>query len=381
MGRNFTYSFVLIISLCACSDRTNNHANGSLTIHVDPNDFESLTMGNLFSSIELIALDNSDDALFYRGEKMYFINNEYYILDRSSTCIFVFDAKGTFLRSSKHREGRGPGEYYYIADFNVLDNNSVEILDVSAYKIRRYTNEFTFIDEVDIPKEIYPITMFQRLTDELYAFHSSSSSTNKTDQVIVYSFKEGKVIQRAKGYISDPSIRPSHTQIYSFYEFDKEIFFSYPYPNDKVYRINRNGSEIKEVIAYDFGKYNFPFSKAVNHLNQFNDIMKGSHDYIFPTHRYENKEFIYTFVLYQEKLHLIRYRKDTNRTDSYSCSLSNGKTLLPPILIDEDFFYIIAEPSWLEYMISEELLSERSKEIYKNITESNNYVIVKYQLK
>ena len=86
--------------------------------------------------------------------------------------------------------------------------------------------------------------------------------------------------------------------------------------------------------------------------------------------------------MYQEKQHLLLYKKDSERSNLYSCTFNNGELLLPPIYVDNDFLYVIAEPSWLEYLVSKKLLVETAAiNTINNIKEDDNSVILKYRLK
>ncbi|TGY06890.1 6-bladed beta-propeller [Bacteroides muris (ex Afrizal et al. 2022)] len=352
-------------------------------ITVNPNNSEKLDIEAIFSSIEVTALESSEASLFGKCDKMLFKEGKYYILDRKEACIYVFNANGTFLRNSKSKQGDGPGEYHCIVDFDISKDKHIEILDVSAYKIMIYDDEFNFLDEVEIPKDLYPISTFKCLNNELYAFYSSFSSTsNANDRMNIYSFKQNRIVESTKGYIYIPSLRIGVTQPYSFYESEGDVFFSFPYPNDKVYKIEKNEGHIKEVIRYNFGSCSFPFEKIDSHKAIFEDIIKGSGKYAFPICRWENKNFLFTFIMYQEKQHLLLYKKDSERSNLYSCTFNNGELLLPPIYVDNDFLYVIAEPSWLEYLVSKKLLVETATiDTINNIKEDDNSVILKYRLK
>lgn len=367
--------------LCGCANRHNHDISAdAVCITVNPDNPEQLDIETLFSSIEVTPLESSTASLFSRCDKMFFFGGKYYILDRKANCIFIFNADGTFLRSSKNRQGSGPGEYYCIVDFDISKDNCIEILDVSAYKIRKYDDRFNFLDEIDIPKTLYPIITFKRLNDELYAFYSPLSS-NTNDAIKIYSFKQNRIIESTEGYISIPSLKVGTTQPYSFYEFEENVFFSFPYPNDKIYKIDKNEGCIEEIIRYDFGSRSFPFGEIEPHASMFEDIIKGSEKYAFPIYRGENMNFLFTFIMYHEKQYLLLYKKDSKQSNFYSCMFRDGKVLLPPTFIDNDFLYVAAEQNWLEYLIAEKLLVGKTKGSIKNIQEDDNPVILKYCLR
>lgn len=373
---------LFLFCLCGCTHRR-NYAVGDdvICIAVNPEESKELGMETLFSSIEILPLESSEVSLFGRCDKMLFAEGKYYVLDRKESCISIFAADGTFLGSSKGRQGNGPGEYYCIIDFDISKDKHIEILDVSAYKIRKYDDGFNFLGEVEIPKELYPITTFKCLNNGLYAFYSPFSSNTDSDEVRIYSYRLNRTIGNVNGYISNSSLNVGVTQPYSFYEFDGNIFFSFPYPNDKIYKIDVNEGFISEKIHYDFGNYSFPFSKINSYASIFEDIIKGSGKYVFPIYRCENKNFLFTFVMYQEKQYLLFYEKVLKRSHLYSCTFRDGKILLPPTFIDDDFLYIVAEQSWLEFLIDEKLLIGNMENLLKNTQVEDDMVIVKYCLR
>lgn len=376
----FCYLFS-IFCLGGCVHKHSQTANADvICIAVNPNDSKKLDMETLFSSIEPIFLESSAVSLFRKCDKMIFFEDKYYILDRRSACISIFNTDGTFWRNSKSKQGNGPGEYYCIVDFDITKAKYIEILDASAYKIKRYDNEFNFINEINIPKKLYPINTFKCLDKDLYAFYSSSSS-NATDEVKTYSFKQNRIVESTKGYIPKSFLNVGISQSYSFYELDEEVFFSFPYPNDKIYKIDKNEGCIREIYNYDFGRYSFPFSEVATHAYVFEDIIKGSKNYAFPIYRSENKNFLFTYIMYQEKQHLLLYEKTSRQSKLYSCTFSNGKVLIPPTFTDDVFLYVVAEPSWLKDIITEKLLVGKSKKRIESVTEDDNPIILKYRLR
>lgn len=378
----YIYCYLFLFGvLCGCANRHGCIVDAdAVCMTINPDDSKRLDMETLFSSVDVIPLESSTASLFSRCDKMIFYEGKYYILDKKAACIFIFDEDGTFLRSSKSKQGHGPGEYYCIVDFEISKDGHIEILDVSAYKIRKYDDKFNFIGEVDIPRKLYPISTFKCLNDGLYAFYSPRSSKTN-DQITVYSFKQNRIVESVKGYISISSLKVGTTQSYSFYESGEDVFFSFPYPNDKVYKIDRNEGSISETVRYDFGNYSFPFEELDSHAVIFEDIIKGSKNYAFPIYRGENKDFLFTFIMYQGKQSLFLYDKVSRRSNLYSCQFHDGKVLLPPTFVDDNYWYIVAERGWLEYMVTEKLSDEKAKEAIKKIQEEDNPVILKYSLR
>ena len=116
---------------------------------------KDLLLSSLIDSLEVIKLDNDDDALI--GNNLKAIISDSYILVYSINereCK-LFDRKtGTFLRHIGS-EGQGPGEYAYVYD-QVIDekNNRVYLGDVNNKSILEYELNGKFIQRIKLFKEI-----------------------------------------------------------------------------------------------------------------------------------------------------------------------------------------------------------------------------------
>jgi hypothetical protein len=89
-----------IAILSSCESKREIEKNGTFTI--DPDRNENISIFELFSKVELIPLETTDESLltFPIGEPDKVIKHKdcFYFLDTQQDAIITFDSKGRFLR-------------------------------------------------------------------------------------------------------------------------------------------------------------------------------------------------------------------------------------------------------------------------------------------
>ena len=109
-------------------------------INVD--DAQELMMkkySDFFSSVHLIILDNTPQALLGSINKMEVVEDLLVMLDvEIARSVFVFDRNGSFIRKIGSF-GQGPGEYLGVYDFTFDEgHNNIMLLDSWSQKIHVY---------------------------------------------------------------------------------------------------------------------------------------------------------------------------------------------------------------------------------------------------
>lgn len=107
-------------------------------IVVDIYNAEIPNFSSILDSVRYIKLEATNESLISNVTKLAYRNNCFYILDKSTSSIYVYDNNGNY-RYKIACQGAGPEEYVGIDDFVVNDNfSSIDILDVMRQKIMRY---------------------------------------------------------------------------------------------------------------------------------------------------------------------------------------------------------------------------------------------------
>ncbi len=165
--------------------------------------------------------------------------------------ILIFDSVGKPIFKIDKR-GKGPGEYSYLIDFNVYDND-IELFDHRQQKMLIYDQTGSFKGEWKCNLSAYS---FGRIDTGLYAFYVgvNGSEGEKNYKLKYYSKAEEKVVQE---YFPVPENEYSFMYILesNFSSATNPLLFYYMY-NDTLYNLTPNG--VHPFYAVDFGKYRLP---------------------------------------------------------------------------------------------------------------------------
>ena len=371
------YILIVFCIASSCKKQAENSID-VIKIIVDMKTSKAKSIETIFSAIEAVPLETTENSLLKRCGKIICNDDKYYILDEGQNAIFIFDMQGHFLKNSMHKEGRGPGEYLSIVDFDINPQTGhIEILDVSAYKIRRYDEDFNFMNETTIPQTLYPITTFKIVTSDLLVFYSPRNDIN--DKLLLYSVYKNEVVGRFN--IQSIKHRLPITQKYSFYMRDSDLFFTNRYPSNYIFQILYNEKKIKECVEFNFGKNTFRITNTSKTVLENNSSTEMNNDqFVFPYTKHENDFSYFSFVEFKNELHLVSYNKESKLTKVVPCKFTDGGMILPPKFVDNIYFYVLAEPHWIDEMAKKTLLNSRSQEVIKTLKEDDNPILLKYKL-
>ena len=183
--------YILIVSsaLSSCS-HSPKKTEAFTTIHINPEKAAPVKYSTLYSKMEILPLKTDTGFLISEVDKMIVKNNRFYIL--SDDKILVFDSVGKPIFKVDKR-GKGPGEYSYLIDFNVYDND-IELFDHRQQKMLIYDQTGSFKGEWKCNLSAYS---FGRIDTGLYAFYVgvNGSEGEKNYKLKYYSKAEEKVVQ------------------------------------------------------------------------------------------------------------------------------------------------------------------------------------------
>lgn len=131
----FYFSFVIFSLLCvtACQFHKANVEDNSIMIDWDNASISGFNIEN----VEYIPLETTDSSLLGSVDKILFRNNCFYVLDKMSGGIYVFDRRGNFI-SSVMKHGEGPDEYIELMDMDVDTGGNIYVADNARMIIHKY---------------------------------------------------------------------------------------------------------------------------------------------------------------------------------------------------------------------------------------------------
>lgn len=201
-----------------------------------------------FSDIKPISL-NTDTTIF--GESLYLKikNGSYYIFDQQQSTVSTYSSDGN-LTSIISNIGRGPGEYLFIRDFYIEDNNTIVLLCNNPPKVIKYSQSGTFIEEFELP---FNAMSFIRQNDSYWFFK---------ERTLDETFKNNTLIETDKNFKTISSHLPMREMIFEGFAeksfslaIDNSILLKHTF-DETIYRINED--TIAPAYKLNWGSLAYP---------------------------------------------------------------------------------------------------------------------------
>ncbi len=333
---------------------------------------------DISSDVKIVSLETNDNCLIGNVFKIIYANQIYYILDKLSNQILLFDDKGKFV-SKLNQSGSGPQEYVKIDEFVVVGED-IWIADNASKRIICYNKDYSAVESISM-KDFWVYGMAYN-APYISMVNNWIPSGAKNHQVCIYNVND------KKKYYSKP-FNPLDTDILHrgikqqiAYAKNSSLFIiSY---NDTIFRME--GEKITPVYTYAFSKR---FNNGQMKLNEKEspDNIKGI------IGLYQTSKSVIILYPDQRQSRFAIYNKAEKQCRVYSDirDVSLGNISIFPDYMDEEAIISIKEPSSLLYLNNEEHFLEKidpnnpKKEqlssIISNLKEESNPIIFHYKLK
>ena len=187
---------------------------------------------SIFSFVEYIPLETSDETIFDMNFSFIVNDGQFYLFDRNSKTILCFDSDGNFILK-KSLEGRGPGEFVRADDFRVIDGEFF-FMSVSPDRIMKYSRELEFVNSLPLG---FASDYFEKTKQHFY-FHTRINLEEKYSIHVIDTL--GKVVNR-------------------YFEFDKTAMHvtgrGLTSCNDTVYAVFYNDYNIYQLTPEGYSVY------------------------------------------------------------------------------------------------------------------------------
>ena len=145
MKVTYLFNFIILILLGSCiSKELIKEANEKFVIDINRQD----KITNFFNAYHTIALETTPNNLIGGIDKIVLQNEHIYILDKKQATIFIFTHNGKYQNKIAN-QGRAPGEYLSISDFEVYDSH-VYCLSRTNQKIFKYDTNGVFQNTIQV---------------------------------------------------------------------------------------------------------------------------------------------------------------------------------------------------------------------------------------
>ena len=192
---------------------------------------ENMTYSSLFSKAGIIVLEDTDESLLGRVDKIEFLDNNLYVLEKRRG-LFLFDKQGKFVKRIGSK-GNGPSEYVSPDDITIdKKNKKIYILDSQTQRVLKYSSNGVYENSFSLENKRTRSTYIQcfenALYTDLYTFDKSRNQflLSKVDitngkrtsfQLNASQYNKGwneLFSTNQHTFVSDPAGKPKFMQIF-----------------------------------------------------------------------------------------------------------------------------------------------------------------------
>ena len=384
-------SCIFLLSACEEQDKS---VNKNITeIQIDSEKSNRIDILQVVEDVHFTPLETGDNCLIGNVRGMKTDENSFYIMDYGDNAVKMFSKDGKFVSEIGHK-GQGPGEHIQISDI-LINRDTISLFAWSGNKKWiRYSDSNRFLYETDMA---FPFNNICQIEDNKYLTYVSNSTVSSESACYLYCIDTNfNLLLRL-----DPKIPPTDIALAvaqnHFFQNGEYTFYIKEYC-DTIYSIS-NDLNIHPKYHLDFGKnwYSRKFLERY-HDRDFITI----HDAI---NQNKYARFINFFVT--EKHVLVNYyiHRDNGKQHEYDTYLAvyckntanvlnfKGSTagntwvdlMARPYCVQGNQFVGLVEADKLLNLASkineEDALSKKVKACAKQIGETDNPVLVRFNFK
>jgi len=288
--------WLLMVCLASCSG-TNSRGvaigavgDSARVLFVDNTKaFVSIPKDSLFEArYDVVPLETSVESLISQIGRISIYENNFYVLDRSSSSVLVFDGSGRFVKKIAH-VGRGRGEYVSLTDFGIdTKNNNIVLYCDRPKKIIVYA-----LEEDELRSEMPVEQLFESISVDpqtglltginrmpvykdyffRYDFHNKAKgksfvpiTANKTEKIFLnYKSEFPFWIKSGHDYCVMPYISTIHKMNGDSLEKPFDLRFGKPFPDIEAEE-KASGEWIRIAISDNLGFWYANFREYETYL-------------------------------------------------------------------------------------------------------------------
>lgn len=272
MKNTFLHLVLALIALFTFSCNKTVVSKDATVVNLGDNRVDNLS--KLFEVVDLVKLEEADDALFRTITQLKVIDNKVYILDMMSNKILCFNIDGTFNRVLC-AVGQGPGEYTQLTSFDIdSQSGSLIVTDADVKTIVYDLDTFRFRREM---KSSIGYTICS-LQDKLLGFNYVKLEHNgaKYDGHIVMADtllnveRDALPISYESGYVMFPACRfyKYNESVCTFPPFDDQIYEWKDQTFTPKYTLSFGGKDVFKAQGLEAKESNYNYLKDLKAGNE-----------------------------------------------------------------------------------------------------------------
>ena len=375
--RYISLLFIIIFHF-ACS---NKQIDQQLRVYnADLDDQQTISIHDLFSKLEIIPLETSNQSLIQSIDKIIEYNSILYILDSRQKALLVFENNGKFI-TKINTVGRAPNEFYLLDDFTINTySNTLECLDPTG-KILCYDLLGTYISSIYLP---HPPMSYRYLhilnKDSILLYTSPTPNSDFTFRI--YSREKDSIVSqfaRQKRIMNGGCMSP-------IVQYNNKLYFTQSLYNDIHYIMN---DTLLTAYRWNFGDYTYDIKKIkIPDLTDPREQMKFSTETMYSQKipymigfNSQNEQFLFSSLFMKNKIVSIFYNKKSK--DKFIFSETKEGISIYPFYFDNEKIIGIAYESLTPVSSFKKASSVKiiNKELLTTLTDDSNPVLIKYIFK
>lgn len=317
-------------------------------ISAEPNTVIRVEEGNKTSKLEginiidtcwYVPLETNNESVLGTVDKLVIDNGLYFIYDRNTEDLFVFNSEGKFVNKIG-KKGKGPGEFLRINDF-ACDKSKKQIIihDDRTAKLLYYNYQGEFIKEKNTSFRFSNIHVSDN-TIYFYLGQNSNKHIPILENYFLAAFKKDSCLGT---YLPYKKNFKNYCLEDQFSGSGKHLSISSPLIDNNIYTIN-NGELTKEYFL-DFGQKSFN-ENLIESLEKQESLLGASRNLnadLYLGNHYETQNTLYFSFYSNAKLMHAYYDKAKKKTlvwerfipnDPYSISIMYPQN----VIFDENIF-------------------------------------------
>ena len=351
----------------------------SKTIYSNLDHEHSIPTEKLFSKIEIISLETNEQSLIQSIRKVIEYDSCLYILDSRQKAILIFDTTGKFI-SKIHTVGRAPSEYFLLYDIAINTySKTLDALDPMG-KIITYDLKGNYISSIHLPHPPMAYHHISILNKDSILLHTEPRIT--TDYTFrIFSRKVNSITKQFNNQQESIAwLMKGVLQVY------KDTLYYSQAIHHEVYKIIRDS--LHHAYSWNFGKYSYDINKMqlpnltdpTEEMKFYKEVMYSSKiPYTF-SFSGQNDKYYYCSIFMKEKMVHVFHNKMSKKDIVFSTMEENIG--IYPLAIDHEKIIGITDDDWMPLSV---LMNENANisnpEVFKELTDNSNPILVKYYFK
>lgn len=382
--------FIGIILLSACQNNNTVSNATAQIIPISPKkiDVKKGLMAEYIDTMIYIPLETMDTVLCGQIEQLYRYNHKFYIFDRTSNNILIFDEKGKFLNKIANK-GHGPQEYVHIDNY-AFDKNSGNsyIRCGRSQKILEY-DEWGKLTRI-IPCKFIASSLCVLSPNTFLMYSGNFPNTTVfhntyplQDRLSIFNAINNEYIPLGLNWKYDKNYSTAGMDK-NFHYCEDTVSFIEKFGN-YVYRFDTSNNKLICHYYIDFGKYNLPYDFNTT-SKEFKKLASSSTSKAKIFNILENKNIIYVYYSFSGLMFNSLYYKSKKQTLNIGPAWINEKdgVSMPSFYsVDNHYFIGSIEISVLRSIWENpnNHLSPNLKNLIAGMQETDNPCIVMVKFK